>query len=55
VNTVKWPFFELNQWLLENMKAFWFYRPYQKYKGGVAIELFPDCSTCHQTINTANY
>lgn len=31
-------FFELTQWLSENMKTFGFYRPYQKYNGGVAIE-----------------
>lgn len=31
-------FFELNQWLSENMQFFDFYRPYQKYNGGVAIE-----------------
>jgi len=31
-------FFDLNQWLSENMKKFEFYRPYQKYTGGVAIE-----------------
>jgi LAS superfamily LD-carboxypeptidase LdcB len=31
-------FFELSQWLSENMKTFGFYRPYQKYNGGVAIE-----------------
>lgn len=31
-------FFELTQWLSENMKSFGFYRPYQKYNGGVAIE-----------------
>lgn len=31
-------FFELNQWLSENINAFDFYRPYQKYNGGVAIE-----------------
>lgn len=31
-------FYELNQWLTENMQAFNFYRPYQIYQGGVAIE-----------------
>jgi LAS superfamily LD-carboxypeptidase LdcB len=31
-------FFELTQWLSENMKSFGFYRPYQKYNGGVAVE-----------------
>lgn len=31
-------FFELNQWLSENMSKFDFYRPYQTYQGGVAAE-----------------
>ncbi|WP_413699190.1 M15 family metallopeptidase [Psychromonas sp. KJ10-10] len=31
-------FYELSQWMNENMQAFNFYRPYQKYQGGVAIE-----------------
>jgi len=31
-------FFELNQWLSENMGQFDFYRPYQTYQGGVAAE-----------------
>lgn len=31
-------FFELNQWLSENMGTFGFYRPYQTYQGGVAAE-----------------
>ena len=31
-------FFELNQWLTENMGEFDFYRPYQTYRGGVAAE-----------------
>lgn len=29
---------ELNHWLSENMLSFGFYRPYQTYQGGVAIE-----------------
>ncbi|WP_372882988.1 M15 family metallopeptidase [Psychromonas sp.] len=36
--TYKGYFFELNQWLSDNMKRFDFYRPYQQYNGGVAIE-----------------
>ncbi len=31
-------FYELNQWLSENMGKFNFYRPYDKYLGGVASE-----------------
>ncbi|MCP5078113.1 MAG: M15 family metallopeptidase, partial [Psychromonas sp.] len=31
-------FFELNQWLTENMGNFDFYRPYNRYQGGVATE-----------------
>jgi LAS superfamily LD-carboxypeptidase LdcB len=31
-------FFDLNQWLSENMHNFNFYRPYQCYQGGVAEE-----------------
>jgi len=31
-------FFELNEWLSENMSEFGFYRPYQNFSGGVAIE-----------------
>ncbi|OUS31359.1 hypothetical protein A9Q98_02840 [Thalassotalea sp. 42_200_T64] len=32
------PFVPLTQWLDENMALFGFYRPYDKYRGGVAIE-----------------
>ncbi|KGJ99603.1 M15 family metallopeptidase [Thalassotalea sp. ND16A] len=32
------PFAPLSQWLDENMGSFGFYRPYDKYRGGVAIE-----------------
>lgn len=31
-------FFDLSIWLSENMHQFGFYRPYQKYTGGVAVE-----------------
>lgn len=31
-------FFELSEWLSEHMADFGFYRPYQQYRGGVAIE-----------------
>jgi LAS superfamily LD-carboxypeptidase LdcB len=31
-------FFELNEWLSANMSEFGFYRPYQNFSGGVAIE-----------------
>jgi len=31
-------FFELSQWLSQNMKKFGFYRPYHHYQGGVAAE-----------------
>tara|TARA_R110001583_G_scaffold1612_1_gene12687 strand:- start:45098 stop:45775 length:678 start_codon:yes stop_codon:yes gene_type:complete len=31
-------FYELNQWLTENMNQFDFYRPYRNYQGGVATE-----------------
>lgn len=31
-------FHPLNQWLTENMASFGFYRPYQTFRGGVAIE-----------------
>ena len=44
-------FFELNQWLTENMSRFDFYRPYQRYQGGVAAEpwhisYFPIADDC---------
>jgi LAS superfamily LD-carboxypeptidase LdcB len=31
-------FFELGQWLSQNMKKFGFYKPYHHYQGGVAAE-----------------
>ncbi|MCG6202467.1 M15 family metallopeptidase [Psychromonas antarctica] len=31
-------FHELNQWLSENIELFGFYRPYQNFLGGVAVE-----------------
>ena len=50
-------FFELNQWLSENMGKFGFYRPYQSYQGGVAAEPWhisykPIAKTCLTALTT---
>lgn len=49
-------FFELSQWLSENMEKFDFYRPYQKKRGGVAIEpwhisFYPISNQCLQKLS----
>ena len=51
-------FFELSQWLSDNMGEFGFYRPYQTYQGGVAAEpwhisYMPIAQECLKKLNRA--
>ncbi len=47
----------LNQWLNENLEQFGFFRPYNEYKGGVAVEPWhiSHCKTSHKILEDFEY